>query len=259
MEYNYPFIKKSFDDELPKAEIITKGENYIFSPIDISQTIHPEWLKFFSESGIDFNKRLKLLYKVGYENNLSVYPKPEECMKVFEMSPDEIRCVVIGQDPYPGWDKEKKRSVACGYSFATKSKTLPGSLDRIMESIKEKFGSIQMVDKETPYSLLGWIQQGVFLLNNTPVVYVNNDEKSQDDLKFIMSKPSLIWKGITSEICKLISLRKSCPFILFGRDAEYLKVDVTKPEIESHPSKRNDCEFRGECFLRIPIIKWNIM
>lgn len=271
MSFSYPFIKFEPRD-LPESENLKI--NYLdeieddkrpgmvkFFPVDITEKIHKSWISFFKEASIDLNKKLKAIYKFGYENGLSVYPNAEDCMNVFGMGIEEIRCVIVAQDPYPGWDKDTKMPVASGFCFATNSKNVPGSLERIRDSISENYGRIDIVDKNNPNNLKGWIDQGIFLLNNTIIVYVYkglNSEKTQY-LESVLKKPKTIWAGISTDVCKAISNIKNCPFILVGKEAEYLKSEVTKAEITVHPSKRNDCDFDGKCFLKISGIKWNVM
>lgn len=272
MSFKYPYFKKNQEEKLPEPEQLKidyhdeiEDDKRLkiakFSPVDITGIIHPDWLTIFNNSGVDLNKKLKSLYKSGYENGFGVFPNPEDCMNVFSMSPEKIKCVIVAQDPYPGWDSETKSPVACGRCFATNSQNIPGSLERIRNSIANNFGKIEIVDKEHPNNLKGWIDQGVFLLNNTLVVYVSKGEIFEDStyLKSLLNKSKVIWKGVTAYICKIISSLKTCNFILIGREAEYLKTEVTRYETAIHPSKRNDCEFTGECFLKVSAIKWNIM
>lgn len=81
-------------------------------------------------------------------------PSSENIFNVFEMPVDQVRVVLIGQDPYPNPD------MALGYSFAIpKSAKLTASLRIIFEELGIQ--SYEPLDRDLEY----WKQQGVFLLN----------------------------------------------------------------------------------------------
>jgi uracil DNA glycosylase len=65
--------------------------------------------------------------------------------------------------------------------------------------IIKKFGETTLEISEHPFSLQGWIDQGVYLMNNTPVLYVSKtaNEKTK-------AKAKEIWSGMSSLICKFI-------------------------------------------------------
>jgi uracil DNA glycosylase len=231
--------------------------------------IHPDWHDFFLHKGIGFNNRLVKLFSKCYEYNsmsgdapkITPMPLPQEIFNVFSMSPSQIKVVIVAQDPYPGWDTEMNRPVACGYSFATLSKKTPASLQRIRMAISEKYGNITIADKEFPNSLRGWINQGIFLMNNTPIFFHHPpiDEKSKA-LDALLNLPKRAWTGITELICKYISeINKNCRFILVGKDAEYLKQYVSRATLTNHPSTMSSLDFTGECFEEIPGIIWTNM
>lgn len=261
----YPFVK--FGDENPEPAVLKtivdftkpsqKQSTFLFVPVDITEKIHKDWLEFFRAAKIckNFNSKLRELYKYGYENNFQVYPYPQDVLNFLGTDPNQIKCCIIGQDPYPGFDEEMQKPVANGYSFATYSKKLPLSQASIREVIVKKYGDYSDTEKnQNPFALQGWLDQGVFLMNKTPVVYVSKtiDEKKK-------SKAKEIWGNMSSMICKHIDSVNKCPFIMFGRDASELAGDVSKSYISVHMSKRSDRsdEFNSDCFDKVTSIQWN--
>lgn len=255
----YPIIDGSESNDNSKEEIQIDGTKRTLVSCNVFSKIHPSWHEFFFESGISFNDRLKAIYRKAYENNMMPRPNPRDVFNVFSMPLTSIKVVIVGQDPYPGWDSQSKSPVANGFSFATNSSEITGSLSRIFNSIQEKIGQIVTTRKENPYNLQGWIDQGVFLLNNTPVVYVPRDKKAVDDSesKEVKAYPKLVWKDLTREICKyIVSVNPNCHFILIGLETHYLKDKLPRCILTTHPSTRSSMEFTGDCFLQVDHIKW---
>lgn len=184
--------------------------------------------------GNDWDKLLEEEYKKEYFINLQkfiieeykrkeVYPKMSEIFKAFvKTSYDNIKVVIIGQDPYHGENEAE------GLSFSVKiGIQKPPSLLNIFTELKN--------DLNYPIpnhgSLVSWAEQGVLLLNSTLTV-VKDTPKSHSNKG---------WEIFTDEVIKLIN-KKTTPvvFILWGSDARSKKSFITNSKhliIESaHPS-----------------------
>jgi uracil DNA glycosylase len=259
MELIYPVVE-------PHDAIMPMGETIMIQHVErpirahnISDNIHPSWHRLFFSSGFSFSAKLRAIFIKAYQNNLMVRPSPKDVLNVFQMPVPSIRIVIVGQDPYPGWDVEAKNPIANGWAFATNSKSIPGSLSRIVDSIQERLGSVEITNKNAPFSLQGWIEQGVFLLNNTPIVYVPRDKNLQIDaeMKATLTFPTACWKGLTLQICKYISaVNNGVRFILVGSATHYLHGNLSGCVMTSHPSTRSSKDFTGDCFEKIPEINW---
>lgn len=265
----YPVLKVLQENEIynPQEEIITTpdGEHNRLLSINVIDKIHPSWRPFLIEKGLRINERMKQAFMTAYTNGFTIRPNAEDVFNVFNMPLNSVRAVIVGQDPYPGWDQETKKPKACGYAFATLSKETPPSLQRIRVAITNEFGPITIIDKENPNALRGWINQGVLLLNNTPLLFIQGGTEDQNSetsprIRSLLTFPSNIWRGITASICKEITtINPNCPFILMGKEAEYLSRIVSKSTITHHPSTRSECDFDGKCFTNIPTIDWTKM
>ncbi len=88
-----------------------------------------------------------------------IVPQNENIFRALQLSPNEVRVVIVGQDPYPN------PTYACGLSFSVPRGTtpLPGSLRNILTEVVSDTGSTQIVDGD----LSPWVEQGVMLLNRT--------------------------------------------------------------------------------------------
>lgn len=276
-EVFYPVIlaRREGDVDVSTEELIEMKnsetqsvERAVMKSVNLLDKVDPSWHPFFTQRGIRVNELTKSIFMKAYQNALTVRPFPEEIFNVFSMPLDKVRVVIVGQDPYPGWDQDEKKPLACGYAFATNVKKTPGSLQRIRSAVASACGSITIVDKDRPNSLQGWKQQGVLLLNNTPVVFRSPYSTDTDGgememsarMKSIIAFPKKAWAGMTAAICKEISaVNPNCHFILLGNEAHYLSRVVSRFTCAPHPSMRSDLEFDGKCFADVGEIDWTKM
>ena len=65
------------------------------------------------------------------ETNLNVYPRPDQVFRVFRTKPEDIKVVILGQDPY------YKPNQANGLAFSVNTNiTTPRSLKNIFKELK---------------------------------------------------------------------------------------------------------------------------
>lgn len=139
-------------------------------------------------------KELDSLYKEE-----SVMPSKDDLFRAFNLDIDDIKVVILGQDPYP------TKGVADGLAFSTRSTQTPASLRNIFKELESDLGI-----KKTSNSLEGWMKQGVFLLNTSFATL----EKRPLALEY------LNLSRFTDEVIKLISDREShVAFVLWGNKA----------------------------------------
>lgn len=246
MTKQYPIIG-DIGYKFPKLH---RCDHESYSPIDISHRLHPVWKEFFTQNDLAINEILRWSYVEAYNKGYDVRPNPQDVLNVFSMSPDAIRVVLVGQDPYP------QEGVANGFAFATNQSTITSSLERLFSCI----GGIR--HKEDDYTLSGWIRQGVFLLNKTPVLWVpiRTKEKSVIDVDpKDIDQLTAKWNGVIRTVCLFIAGYgdKKTDFVLFGEKAKSLKTDLPKAILCGHPSGRNTGNaFDGKCFELLPHIEW---
>ena len=170
----------------------------------------------------DYFKNLKDFVISEYKNKI-VYPKISEIFKAFiETSYEDVKVVILGQDPYHGENEAE------GLSFSVKiGITKPPSLINIFTELKDDLGC----NIPNHGSLISWAKQGVLLLNSTLTV-VKDIPKSHSNKG---------WEIFTDEVIKIINQKnKPVVFILWGSDARSKKQLINNPIhhiIESpHPS-----------------------
>ena len=153
----------------------------------------------------------------------TVYPPPEKVFSAFELTPPEnVRAVLLGQDPYHGVGQ------AHGLSFSVKPGIQPPpSLVNIFKEYNSDLG--YPIPKNG--DLTKWAENGVLLLNTVLTV--------QGGLA--ASHKGIGWEIFTDRVITLLNEReKPIVFILWGRFARDKKKLITNPNhfiIESaHPS-----------------------
>lgn len=172
-------------------------------------------------------KDRKKLEKVVDNINLlrkekTIFPPKNEVFKVFNLAIDDIKVVILGQDPY------HNDGQACGLSFSVKDGIpLPKSLINIYKELEDDLG----IKPAKSGNLEKWHKQGVFLLNAVLTVEKNNPA----------SHSNLGWQDFTDYIIKEISNRtENVVFILWGSFARSKKtlIDTNKHYIieSAHPS-----------------------
>ena len=185
--------------------------------------IEPGWKEFLSdEFEKDYFKNLVQFVKSEYSST-TVYPPGKFIFEAFEQCPlDNVKVVVIGQDPYHGPDQ------AHGLSFSVRPGVKsPPSLMNIFKEIAADLG------KPFPDNgdLTRWAEQGVLLLNATLTVRARTPGSHQKKG----------WEEFTDAVIEKLSARKKgIVYILWGSYAQRKGEVIDRDEnliIESpHPS-----------------------
>lgn len=174
--------------------------------------------EYKKEYFINMLKTLQIEYRTK-----TIFPPKHEVFKALRLTDyDNIKIVIIGQDPYHGTGEAE------GLSFSVKDGIRkPPSLKNIFKELKYDLG----YEEPANGSLIKWAKEGVLLLN--AILTVEKDKP--------LSHKKLGWETFTNEIIKKIN-EKETPvvFILWGAYARSKKVYITNPKhfiIESaHPS-----------------------
>ena len=197
-------------------------------------------------------EKLNNFIESEYKNKI-IYPEKSKIFRALELTPlDEVRVVIIGQDPYatPGY--------ACGLAFSVcDGVKIPKSLNNIYKEINTALG---LKIPETG-NLESWSKKGILLLNRILTV-----EKEQP-----LSHKNKGWEEFTLELIKILNLQEQkIVFLLFGKEAESLSKYLTNPNhlvlITSHPSPLgayrgffNSGVFKKTCeYLNAPKTLWEV-
>ena len=98
---------------------------------NISITVHKSWQDFFYKYKSDLENIFEYINK--FDKTL-IYPSEDKIFRVFEMDVNDIRIVLLGQDPY------HNKGQANGLSFSVeKGIKIPPSLQNIYKELKYEF------------------------------------------------------------------------------------------------------------------------
>lgn len=151
----------------------------------------------------DYMQELKNFLSQEYKKGKTIYPKKSEYFSAFNHTPfEEVKVVIIGQDPYHGPGQ------AHGLSFSVRPgvKT-PPSLVNIYKELKSDLG-VPVADHGY---LKSWADQGVLLLN--AVLTVETAKAA--------SHRNRGWEQFTDRVIEKLNQRqKPLVFILWGSYAQ---------------------------------------
>lgn len=181
-----------------------------------------DWNNFIEEENKKkYFKTLMQFVKEEYDN-YSCYPPYDEIFNAYKLtSIENIKVVIIGQDPY------HNEGEAHGLAFSVKCKKLPPSLENIYKEMENDLN--QAVNQDGDLTYLA--KQGVFLLNTTLTVRKNMPT----------SHVNKGWEEFTDNTIRFLeTLDNPIVYILWGNNARSKKKLITNKNhlvIESvHPS-----------------------
>lgn len=182
--------------------------------------LDPGWARAL-EPVADEITRLEELLELEAASGAGFLPAREQVLRAFERPLDDVRVLIVGQDPYP------TPGHAIGLSFATDEhvRPLPRSLANIYRELRDDLG----IEPAAGGDLSRWSDQGVLLLNRVLTVAPGAAG----------SHRNLGWQAVTdAAIEALVARDKPLVAILWGKDAQALAPLLREtPRVESpHPS-----------------------
>lgn len=219
---------KSFKQKFINQNKQLFGEEIYLHNLSVSKNqkkvkIHDSW---YNELKDEFEKKywidLSIKVKNFYKNKI-IFPKPSLMFNAFNSTClNDVKVVIIGQDPYHGLDQ------AHGLSFSVNEGiAVPPSLLNIFKELQS--------DLNIPISRSGnlqsWANQGVLLLNT--ILTVEKDIAN--------SHKGIGWEIFTKKAIEVVSSNlENIVFILWGKQAHSFQeiIDISKHHIISsvHPS-----------------------
>ena len=186
-------------------------------------------LEFHNDWDIVLSDEINKDYFINLLDNVNklykekiIFPPKKDVFNAFRLSYNDVKVVILGQDPYHG------EGEAHGFAFSCLKTPIPPSLKNIY---KELYSDLNIEKNMLDGNLMPWVKQGVMLLNTGLTV-----EKDKPN-----SHKNLGWHTFTDEVIKKLNDRnKPIVFILWGNNAREKKKYITNPihlVIESaHPS-----------------------
>lgn len=118
-------------------------------PVNLQQYLPQPWLKIVD---------LDLLKSIENQLDEDFLPAPRNVFKALTLSPEKVKVLILGQDPYPNAD----HAMGLAFSVNKSVSVLPASLKNIFKELESDLGVVR-----TNGDLSDWVNQGVLLLNTT--------------------------------------------------------------------------------------------
>lgn len=134
--------------------------------------------------------------------NCSFNPKREHIFNVFRTPVDQVKVVIIGQDPYPN------PKFATGYAFQVPIGTKkPPSLEIIEQEVLDSDPS--NMNPSAEIDLFAWADQGIMLLNSALTVESGNP-----------GSHTQYWRPFIDRVVSFISHKSPAIWLLWGKNAQ---------------------------------------
>ncbi|WP_370325146.1 uracil-DNA glycosylase [Euzebya sp.] len=190
------------------------------APKPLSEVVGPGW-ELALEPVADEIGRMGEFLRGELAAGRQFLPAPDRVFAAFQIPFEEVRVLVLGQDPYP----TPGHAMGLSFSVWPDVQPVPRSLDNIFREYCDDLG----LPRPATGDLSPWTHQGVMLLNRCLSVAPRSPG----------SHRGKGWEAITEQAIRALSMRNA-PLVgvLWGRDArdtrEWL---LDAPAVESaHPS-----------------------
>ncbi len=127
-------------------------------------------------------------------------PDRESVFSAFAVPIEEVKVLIVGQDPYPN----SEHAMGLAFSVPSSVSKIPPSLTNIFKELKSDLGIVR-----TNGDLTDWTNQGVMLLNRSLTIGRDGRETHKD----------LGWEVFTKQVIEVLA-RRGVKGILWGKQAQ---------------------------------------
>jgi uracil-DNA glycosylase len=187
----------------------------------IHELVHPSWAPALAPLQPQFTE-IGAFLRTESAAGRGWGPTGSRILRAFEQPLDDVRVLIVGQDPYP----TPGHAVGLSFSVAPEVRPLPRSLSNIFRELRDDLHLPAPANGD----LTPWTRSGVMLLNRVLTVRLGEPG----------SHRGIGWEAITDAAIGALVDRLDAPLvaILWGRDAQSLEPALPDvPVIASaHPS-----------------------
>jgi uracil-DNA glycosylase len=186
----------------------------------LDELMEPGWAKALAPVADDVTKMGEFLRNEVAEGR-KYLPAAEHILRAFQQPFDDVKVIIVGQDPYP----TPGHAIGLSFAVAPDVRPIPKSLVNIFNEYRDDLGHPLPANGD----LTPWAKQGVLLLNRSLSVAPGTPA----------SHRGKGWEPVTEQAIKALAERGGpAVAVLWGADARKLKDLLGAiPSIESaHPS-----------------------
>jgi uracil-DNA glycosylase len=185
-----------------------------------SGQVHPSWQPALEDSREEL-AALEVFLSSQITGGIQVLPDPGKIFRALTLPVDQVKVVIIGQDPYP----TPGHAMGLAFSVSSDVHPLPRSLSNIFTELQSDIGCKRPLNGD----LSDWADQGVLLLNR--VLTVSEGKAGSHREKG--------WEAITASLVQfLVTNHPSVVAVLWGKDAQQLAglFQLNRVIASAHPS-----------------------
>ena len=187
----------------------------------LEELVHPTWVPVLDSEREQLSSLGDFLRAESAAGHRWL-PAGDSILRAFSTPLDEVRVLIVGQDPYP----TPGHAVGLSFSVSPDTRPIPRSLQNIYRELVDDLG----VARPANGDLSPWTQRGAMLLNR--VLTVRAGEPG--------SHRGQGWEQVTDTAIRGLVQRGDQPLvaILWGRDAQSLEplLEDTPVIASAHPS-----------------------
>ncbi len=190
------------------------------------EAMHPTW-----QAALAGQRSLLESIEARVLADAAVVPAPALVMRAFETPLDEVRVLLVGQDPYP----TPGHAIGLSFAVAPEVRPLPRSLQNMMRELNSDLGGATLfdggaADLTTDGDLSSWAAQGVMLLNRH-LTTSSGDAGAHFDAG---------WSQFTDEVIRVLNRARGSRLValLWGAQAQSLRPLLADVQVieSAHPS-----------------------
>ncbi|NEG69374.1 uracil-DNA glycosylase [Bifidobacterium choloepi] len=196
-------------------------------PKPLAELVDPGWAAVLAPVEPQVHRMGDFL-RAEHAHGIQTLPASRNILRAFTIPFDDIKVLIVGQDPYP----TPGHPVGLSFSVAPDVRPLPASLRNIYKELQDDLGIAPAASGD----LTPWTRQGVMLLNRCLTVRAGQPNSHQ----------GRGWEPVTEQAIRALNARidpetgrpKPLVAILWGRNAQQLEPLLTNATIlkSVHPS-----------------------
>lgn len=190
----------------------------------------PTWSPFFKSADREVYHACEQISRSA--NGKSIFPLNEDILTAFWLTPVfTMKCVILGQDPYPGILKSGlPKAMGVCFAASRESKEIPDSLVTVYKELET---TVENWTHPGHADIRCWGKQGVLLVNTALTVEAGN-----------AGSHVAFWQPFTAKLMEYLNANTiNCVFMLWGSKAQKAAATISRNRHHKldayHPSSRN--------------------
>lgn len=227
--------------------------------------VDSSWYGFLNGGGF------KMIAGIAAETGENINPDAENVLRFLKVNLDNVKVVILGQDPYPQKGTATGRAFEVGGLVSWRQNFKQVSLKNIIRLLHKNYNGISSYEDILSFRQIqneietgkfpilppdklfeSWENQGVLLLN-TSFTCIPGSPGSHEHL----------WHDFSCRLLSYISSQRECHWFLWGKHSQQRMMHIKKGifHISRHPmlcsSKYEDDFLKSDCFLKTSdFINW---